>query len=538
MERCLTEADYVIVGAGSAGCALAGRLSEDARNSVILIEAGPPANLIWTKIPIGYGKTFYDPRVNWMYETEPVPGFGGRTNYWPRGRVAGGSSAINAMVYSRGQPSDFDAWEAAGNPGWGWREVLETYRRMEDHDLGASDVHGAGGPLHVTTIDAEAHPLIRHFVKAGVELGLPETTDINGQSIEGIGYYQITTRRGFRESSATAYLRRRPNLHVVTNHHAKRVLTEGRRAIGVVTEAPAGETTFRARRAVILSAGSIGSPLLLQLSGIGPGALLQRLGIPVVHESAMVGRNLQDHLCYDHYYRSTIPSLNQVLRPWLGKVQVALRYLLSRKGPLSMSLNQGGGYYRSSPDRPVPDIQLYCSPLTYQRAPVGVRPLMSPDPFPGFSTSISPCKPRSVGYLELKAPDWRAKPLIQPDALSHPDDMQDMLAGARFLRKLAAAPALASVIADELKPGRSTESDAELEADIRERSYSVFHPCGTCKMGPDPATSVVDADLRVHGFEGLHVADASIFPEITSGNINAPSIMVGEMAARRIAGLG
>jgi choline dehydrogenase len=532
----LTEADYVIVGAGSAGCALAGRLSEDIRNSVILIEAGPPANLIWTKIPIGYGKTFYDPRVNWMYQTEPVPGFGDRPNYWPRGKVVGGSSAINAMVYSRGQPSDFDAWEAQGNPGWGWKDVLAAYRRMEDHDLGASEVHGGGGPVHVTDISASAHPLARRFVEAGCELGLPATRDLNGESIAGIGYYQITTRRGLRESAATAYLRRRPNLQVVTNSQAKRILTEGRKATGVMVGGPAGEATFKARRAVILSAGAIGSPILLQLSGIGPGALLQRLGLSVLHENGMVGRNLQDHLCYDHYYRSTEPSLNQVLRPWAGKVKVALQYLLTRTGPLSMSLNQGGGFYRSDASQPVPDIQLYFSPLTYQRAPLGVRPLMSPDPFPGFSTSISPCKPRSVGYLELATPDWRKAPLIQPNALSDPRDMEEMLAGARFLRKLAATKALSSVIAEEMKPGRAIESDAELEADIRGRSYSVFHPCGTCRMGPDPATSVVDAELRVHGFEGLHVADASIFPDITSGNLNAPTMMVGEMAAQRIAG--
>jgi choline dehydrogenase len=531
----ITEADYVIVGAGSAGCALAARLSENAGNTVILLEAGPPANSIWTKIPIGYGKTFYDPRVNWMYHTEPVPGFGGRKNYWPRGKVVGGSSTINAMVYSRGQPSDYDGWEAAGNPGWGWREVLAAYRRMEDHDLGSSDVHGAGGPVHVTAIDADAHPLTRRFIEAGAELGLQATDDLNGRSIEGVGCYQITTRHGFRESSATAYLRRRANLTVVTNSQAKRILTEAMRATGVVTDGPAGERIFRARRAVILSAGSIGSPLLLQLSGIGPGALLQRLGLPVVHDSAMVGRNLQDHLCYDHYYRASQPSLNQALRPWIGKARVALQYLLTRRGPLAMSLNQGGGFYRSDEKLTAPDIQLYFSPLTYQRAPVGVRPLMNPDPFAGFSTSISPCKPKSTGHLELMSPDWRAAPSIQPNALSDPFDMEQMLAGARFLRRLAQTPTLSSVIAEEMKPGRATESDAELEADIRARSYSVFHPCGTCRMGPDPATSVVDADLRVRGIDGLHVVDASIFPDITSGNLNAPAMMVGEMAAQRIA---
>lgn len=523
--------DYIIVGAGSAGCAMAGRLSESGKHSVLLLEAGPTNSSIWTKVPIGYGKTFYEPNLNWMYQTEPVPGFGGRTSYWPRGKVLGGSSSINAMVYSRGQAADYDAWEGLGNPGWGWKDVLASYRRLEDHDLGEGPWHGAGGPLHVSTIEKSAHPLTRVFVKAAGEMGLPYTADINGETIEGAGYYQITTRRGFRESAATAYLRPRPNLRVMTDAQATRLLFQGRRVVGVEIAQGDRRQELRANRDVILAAGSIGSPQLLQLSGIGPAGLLKKHGITVIQDVAAVGRNLQDHLCYDHIYRSRVPSLNDLLRPWSGKLRVGLEYLLFRTGPLALSLNQGGGYYRSTPATVVPDIQLYFSPLSYERMPPKVRRLMSPDPFPGFNTSVSPCKPKSVGHLEIRSGDYRDAPAIHPNYLSDPFDVQQLLEGARYLRKLAATPSLSGVIAEELKPGPVAQSDADLVADIRERSYSVFHPVGTCRMGPDPASSVVDPRLRVHGIDGLRIADASIFPEITSGNTNAPAIMVGDHGA-------
>ena len=526
--------DHIVVGSGSAGAAVAGRLAEAGRR-VLLVEAGPKRRFPWTTIPIGYGKTYYDPRVNWMFETLPIPGMGGRKNYVPRGKVLGGSSSINAMVYSRGQPADYAAWEAAGNPGWGWDAVLACYREMEDHDLGAGPVHGAGGPLHVTALtDADVHPLTRHFVRAAEELGLARTADLNGESIEGAGYYQTTIRAGRRESAATAFLRPSPNLRVLTGRQVTRLLTEGRRVTGIATEGPEGPEDFRAARGVILSAGAIGSPALLQASGIGPGALLQRLGIPVVLDSPQVGRNLQDHLCYDHVFRTTVPSLNQVLRPWWGKAMVGLRYVLTRKGPLGMSLNQGGGYFRSRAESNVPDVQLYFSPLTYEKGVPGVRALMSPDPFPGAILSVSPTKCHSTGWVELAAPDVRTAPAIQPNFLDDRRDVEVLVAGARYLRRLARTAALGGVIAEELKPGPACETDAEIEADVRARAYSVFHPCGTCRMGPDPAAAVVAPDLKLHGMEGLRVADASIFPEITSGNINAPSMMVGRMAAKLI----
>ncbi|MGE3876760.1 MAG: GMC family oxidoreductase [Parvibaculaceae bacterium] len=527
-----TEWDYIVVGAGSAGSAVAGRLSETGGNRVLLLEAGPADRNVWIRMPIGYGRTFYEPRVNWMYETEPVAGFAGRISYWPRGKVLGGSSSINAMVYSRGQKSDFDEWEALGNTGWGWRDVLETYRKLEDHDLGRSELHGSGGPLHVTTIDRHAHPLSRVFIAAAQEAGLDFNPDLNGKTIEGVGLYQITTRRGFRESAASAYLRRRrANLEIITHAQATRILFTGSKALGVAYERHGTLHEARARREVIVSAGAVGSPQLLQLSGVGPAMLLRRLGIDVVHDNAAVGRNLQDHLCYDFTYRSRAPSLNDVLRPWHGKLLVGLQYVMARSGPLSMSLNQGGGYYRSHPLQRTPDIQLYFSPLTYEKAPPRTRPLMSPDPFPGFCTSISPCKPKSAGHLEIKSPDWRAHPAIHPNYLSEPEDLATMVEAARFLRRLGDAPSFAAVIETELKPGKAVTSDDDFARDIRARAYSVFHPVGSCRMGPDPETSVVDPRLRVHGMEGLRVVDASIFPTITSGNTNAPSIMVGERGA-------
>jgi choline dehydrogenase len=501
---------------------------------VLLLEAGPRNWSPWVRLPIGYGKTFYEPRLNWMYETEPVPGFGGRTSYWPRGKVVGGSSSINAMVYSRGQASDFDEWEALGNPGWGWQQVLAAYRRIEDHALGQSRWHGKGGPLHISTVDKAAHPLTKLFIEAAREAGLPFNPDLNGETIEGVGFYQITTRNGFRESAATAYLRRRPNLRLVTGFHATGVLFDGRRATGIAGMRGDSRMTFRARREVILSAGSIGTPQILMLSGLGPADALQAMGIEVRLHAAAVGRNLQDHLCYDHIYRTRLPSLNDVLRPWMGRLKVGLRYLLFRDGPLALSLNQGGGYYRSDAAGH-PDIQFYFSPLTYERpSRPRQRALMSPDNFSGFNASISPCKPKSAGRLELRSPDWRDAPAIHPNYLDDPSDMVQMLGGAQFLRRLAATPTLSAAIEEELKPGAAAQSDEALIEDIRARAYSVFHPVGTCRMGPDAATAVVDARLRFHGADGLRIADASIFPTITSGNTNAPAILVGDRAAEFI----
>jgi choline dehydrogenase len=526
--------DYIIVGAGSAGCVLANRLTENGRHKVLLLEAGPSDRRFWVQLPIGYGKTFYDPNLNWMYQSEPIPGLNGRTNYVPRGKLLGGSSSINAMVYSRGQAGDFEDWEAMGNTGWGWKEVLQTYRKMEDHELGSGPFHGAGGPLHVSNISKAVHPLSHIYVKAGQEAGLKYTSDLNGETIEGVGLYQINTKNGMRWSSSRAYLwpaRSRSNLRVVTGAFATRILFEGKRATGVAYRRHGQDATAFANREVILSGGSVNSPQLLQLSGVGPADLLKRVGVAVHHESPAVGGYLQDHVCYDYIFKASRPSLNNDLYPWWGKLRVGLQYLLTRTGPLSLSVNQGGGYFRSRPDLPRPNIQLYFSPLTYEKTPPGVKKLMGPDPFPGFILSISPCRPTSRGHLEIKSSDPGQPPAIHLNLMSTNHDVQELLEGARFMRKLASAPSMTSIIVEELKPGPGRDSDDEVIADIRARSYSVFHPCGTCRMGPDPRKAVVDPRLRVHGLSGLRIVDSSIFPTVTSGNINAPSIMVGERGA-------
>ena len=530
----MSDYDYIIVGAGSAGCVLADRLTASGRHRVLLLEAGGSDRRFWVRVPIGYGKAFYDGRVNWKYLTEPDPGLLGRVSYWPRGKVLGGSSSINAMVYIRGQAEDFDQWAALGNAGWSWSDVLPYFKKSEDFAGGANAFHGSGGPMHVSETSGEVHPLCRFYLEAGREAGLPVNEDFNGAGQEGVGLYQILTRDGFRESSASAFLRpamRRENLRVETKAQATRILFEERKAVGVEYRRSNVTKSVRCRGEVILSAGAIDSPQLLQLSGIGPSTLLRSFGIGVITDRPAVGANLQDHLSMDYFYRSRQPTLNDLLRPWWGKLRVGARYVLQRRGPLSLSVNQAGGFIRLLPQSRRPDVQLYFSPLSYIKAAPGKRPLMTPDPYPGFLLSVSPCRPVSRGYLQIRSADPFAAPAIHPNYFSSEPDMAEMLAGVRFIRRLAATPAMSRLIAEELQPGPSVRSEEELIQDIRKRSGSVFHPVSTCRMGPDPADSVVDAELKVHGLASLRIVDASIFPSVTSGNTNAPTVMVGEKGA-------
>ena len=525
--------DYIIVGAGTAGCVLASRLTEDGTKSVLLLEAGGSDLSIWIQMPIGYGRTFFDKRINWMYDTEPVAALGGRRSYWPRGRVIGGSGSINAMVYVRGQPADFDGWRAAGNIGWGWDDVLPYFRKSEDFDRAGSQ-HGRGGPQHVSDISQLAHPICQRFFAAAGELGLPMNVDLNGPQSEGVGYYQINTRGGWRASTANAFLhpaRKRTNLCLRTRALATRVLFEGQRAVGVAYRRQGRLMEARARAEVILCGGAINSPQLLMLSGIGDAARLAALGIAPLVDAKTVGQNLQDHIAVSYFYKTNIPTLNNKLHPWVGKLRAGMRFAAWRDGPLSLSVNQSGGFVRSDAGQKQVNLQLYFSPVSYTQTPLAARKLLNPDPFAAFLLSHNPCRPTSRGHLTITSPEPDVHPAIHPNYLATEADIADVLAGNRLLRRIAAAPPLAEVITEELIPGAGVAGDEALLADFRARADTVYHPTSTCMMGSDPATSVVDSRLRVHGVSGLRVIDASVFPTITSGNTNAPTVMVAEKGA-------
>nr|WP_226575449.1 FAD-dependent oxidoreductase [Acuticoccus sediminis] len=527
--------DVVVVGAGSAGCVVAARLSEERQLGVTVLEAGGSDLSLWVRMPIGYGGAFFHPKLNWRYYTEPEEGLGGRKAYWPRGKVVGGSSSINAMVYIRGQARDYDRWAEAGNTGWSYADVLPCFRRLETNLAGGDAWRGDRGPVTVRTIAAEAHPVSHAFVAACESAGLARNPDFNGRDQEGVGFYQITTRGGLRCSAATAYLHpalRRPNLDLVTEAAVTRVLFEGRRAVGVEYRRGGRLCRVMARREVILCAGAIGSPQILQLSGIGDPAKLAPLGIETVAASPNVGRNLQDHVGFDLVFESRVPTLNATLGPLLARSVAALRYVLTRGGPLSLSVNQAGGFVRGDESRTRPNLQLYFSPLSYTRAVPGKRRLTKPDTFQGFNLGISNCHPKSRGWLHIRSSDPEAAPEIHPLYFSAPDDLTELLGSIPLLRAIAAQPPLASIIRRELAPGAEVVDPDALEAFVRRTTTSVYHPCGTCAMGPDQdGGAVVDPRLRVHGVERLRVADASIMPAITAGNLNAPSLMIGERAS-------
>ncbi len=530
------EFDYIVVGAGTAGCVLANRLTENGKHSVLLLEAGGSDRSIWIQVPIGYGRTFFDRRINWMYDTAPVEALGGRRSYWPRGKVIGGSGSINAMVYVRGQPHDFDDWKALGNIGWGWDDVLPYFKKSEDFDWYSAH-HGRGGLQHVTDISPHVHPVCHSFIESAQALGFPASSDFNGGHPEGVGFYQINTRGGWRASTANAFLRpalRRKTLTLRSHALATRILFDDGRATGIAYMRKGEAFEATARREVILAGGAINSPQLLMLSGIGDPEHLKPMGIEPLISAPAVGRNLQDHIAVSYFYKVRTATLNDVLHPVLGKLRAGLRYMADRAGPLSLSVNQSGGFIRSDATKKHPNLQLYFSPVSYTKTPLSERKLLNPDPFSAFLLSHNPCRPTSRGHIELASADVNAHPVIHPNYLATQEDIDDVLAGNRLIRQIARTRPLADIITEELIPGEAVEGDEDQLADFRARADTVYHPTGTCMMGPHATTSVVDTRLRVHGVEGLRVIDASVFPNITSGNTNAPTVMVAEKGAAMI----
>ena len=526
--------DYIIVGAGSAGCVLANRLSEDPANKVLLLEAGGSDRRFFIQMPIGYGVTYHQKKVNWMYSTEPSPDADNKPSYWPRGKVMGGSSSINAMVYVRGNPKDFDEWSEAGNPGWSYKEVLPYFKKMESWQKGSDSFRGGDGPLNVSEVSNQLHPLCDNFLSAAQEIGIKLNPDMNGEKQEGVGNYQITTHKGQRMSASRAYIwptKGRSNLTIVKNARVTRVLIKNKRAYGVEYLKSGKTHKATALREVILSAGSINSPQLLQLSGVGPKNILEQASVPIVHDSPAVGENLQDHLGVSYFYKSKVPTLNDQLRPVLGKIYQGLRYIFLRRGPLSLSVNQSGGFIRTRDDLEKPNIQLYFSPVSYSLESPDRRAMMSPDPFSAMLLGISNCSPRSRGSVHLRSSDPLKTPIIRPNYLSNEDDVKDLLAGVKILRKLAKTDSFRPVIGEEFRPGPQCQTDEQMIQHIKDTVWTVFHPSSTCRMGSDPKSNVVDSDLKVYGIEGLRVVDASIFPSLVCGNINAATIMVGEKAS-------
>ena len=532
----MQETDYIIVGSGSAGSVLANRLTESGKHRVVLLEAGGTDRRFYVQLPLGYGKLFYDPAVNWLYKTESDPGIAGQADHWPRGKILGGSSSINAMVYIRGNRADYQEW-GAENPGWGWEECLAAYKAMEDTEAGGDDYRGKGGPLFISENRKGLHWLVEDYIKACGQAGLPWNRDFNGAEQEGAGTYQMTIRNARRNSAARAFLRpamKRENLKVITGAMVTRVIFEGRRAVGVQYRQGGQQRTLRCNAEVILSGGAINSPQLLQLSGIGPGALLSGLGLPVVLDNANVGDHLSDHQGINYTWKMKVATYNDLLRPWWGKLFVGMQYFLTGGGPLAKSINHGGGFFRTSPDLPRPNMQLYLQAFSTLLPKGGERPLLTPDPFPGLSIGLSNCRPTSRGHIRIHTADPLQHPTITANAFSTENDVTEMLAAVKFLRHIAAQPAMAQWIVEELRPGPAVTSDADMIADFRARSGTVYHPSCTARMGREAATSVVDAGLRVHGVEGLRVIDAAAFPNLIAGNTNAPAMLMGWLGAARV----
>jgi choline dehydrogenase len=528
----MMEADFVVIGAGSAGCVMAARLSEDPRTKVVLLEAGGADTNPWIHIPLGFGKNFANAAVNWCYETEADASIGGRKIFWPRGKVLGGSSSINGMVYIRGQKEDFNHWRQLGNTGWSFDDCLPYFKRAEHQTRGRDDYHGTEGPLCVSEV-ARDNPICEAFINSAVDCGVSRNDDFNGAVQDGVGYHQTTTRNGRRCSTSVGYLRpamKRPNLQVVTNALSERILFDGMRATGVEFRRNGVATTVRAAREVILCGGAINSPQLLMLSGVGPGEHLAGLGIPVVHHLAGVGQSLQDHYSAPIKLRSRVPvTLNDVVNSNVGKVRAGIQYALFRTGALTMGVSPTAAFIRTRPELASPDVKCSLSPFSADRPQDGLHK------WSGFTMIAYQLRPDSRGEIRLKTAVPGDAPAMIPNYLSTELDQRTIVAGLQWCRRVLAHPGMQHFIESEYVPGPAVQTDDELLDYARRNGGTVFHPTSTCKMGVD-AMAVVDPELRVHGLSGLRVVDASVMPTVASGNTNAPTIMIAEKAADMVRG--
>ncbi|MBU2867383.1 GMC family oxidoreductase [Pacificibacter marinus] len=525
--------DFVIVGAGSAGCVLANRLTECGRYKVLLLEGGDSDAQFWIKVPLGYAINVTNPALNWGYHTAPDAGLKGRSISWPRGKVIGGSGSINAMAYVRGLAHDYDDWAQSGAQGWDWDSVKTVYERIETHsELTPTGRQTRGdGPVVVSDLSDQMSAFSDHFLKAAQDANYPVISDMNAPDVDGIGYYRSTVRNGRRWSSADAFLRpaeRRANLCVIRNAMVDRLMSENGKITGVAFHRGAQHQQARARKEVIVCAGAINSPKLLQLSGIGPADLLRRHGVEIVHDVPQVGRGLQDHLAVSYQFQTNRATLNNTLGRTVGKLYAGAKYVFTRKGPLAVPVNQVGGFVRSDPDREVPDMQLYFNPVSYGESASGKTVV---DPSAGYQISAQPCRPTSLGSIEIASASPQDAPIINPQSLSTEDDKASAIRAGRTLQRFAKTASLQAVTTAAKAPDLMVLDDAALLDDFQDRAKTVYHPTCTCRMGRDRGDSVLDARLRVHGVAGLRVVDASAFPNITSGNTNAPTMMLAMRAA-------
>ncbi len=524
-------ADFLIVGAGSAGCVLANRLSADPMNHVILLEAGGRDINPWIHVPVGYFKTLHNPNTDWCYKSEPEPGLNGRSLDWPRGKTLGGSSSINGLLYVRGQKEDYDRWAQCGNRGWSYDDVLPLFKRSESYEKGSDDYHGADGGLSVSMIRAKSD-ISQAFIDAAVEMGVPRNYDYNGEQQEGVSYFHQTARNGFRCSSAKAFLnpvKKRPNLEILTHAHTETLIfenDESRRVIGVrySRKGQTHEVMLKPGGEVILSAGAIGSPQILELSGIGRGDVLQKAGVKLRHELPGVGENLQDHLQIRLVYEVNSQTLNDAINKFVPRMGIGLNYVLFRKGPMSLGASQVCVFAKSMEGLETPDIQFHFQPLSAD------KPGIEMHPFSGITSSVCQLRPESRGHIHIASPNAADYPKIVPNYLSATADQLCAIRAVKFARAMTKTKALSPFIVREHVPSNDPQTDEQLLQCARDISQTIYHPTSTCRMGNDDM-AVVDDRLRVRGIAGLRVADASIMPDIVSGNTNAPTIMIGEKAS-------